>query len=61
MDRFPPAEDGPTYEFSAIGRTAHDLTREEETAPRAHALEELIFTALALAGLLAFVGWLLVG
>jgi hypothetical protein len=62
MDKFPAAEDAPSYELQSIGRTLDDLTPEEETAPRPGGVAKpLVWSFLALLALIAFVGWLLVG
>jgi hypothetical protein len=62
MDRFPPAEDGPSYELQSVGRTLDDLTPQEETAPRPGGIARpVMWSFLALLALVAFVGWLLVG
>jgi len=60
MNRFPPAENGPQYELSALVRTMDDLTPEEEWAPRAGGVTApLVYVGIATVTLLAFVGWLL--
>jgi hypothetical protein len=62
MDKFPPAEDGPQYELASIGRTMEDLSPDEHVAPRPGGiLVPLLWTALALIALMAFIGVLLVG
>jgi hypothetical protein len=62
MDRFPPAEDGPRYEIQSVGRTLDDLEPSEEIAPRpGGVMRPLVWVALVLLALMAFVGWLLVG
>jgi len=60
MDAFPPARDGPRFEIQAIGRSLEDLTPAEVAVPR-DVVVPMLFTALALIALMAFVGWLLVG
>jgi hypothetical protein len=62
MDRFSAAEDGPQYELIALARTMNDLTPAEATVPEPTGLTpELIWAAITLLVMLAFVGWLLVG
>jgi hypothetical protein len=62
MDRFPPAEDGPRYEIHSVGRTLDDLEPSDEIAPRPGGVyKPLVWVALGLLALMAFVGWLLVG
>jgi hypothetical protein len=62
MDRFPAAEEAPSYELQSVGRTSDDLTPQEETAPRPGGVAKpVIWSLVALLALIAFVGWLLVG
>jgi hypothetical protein len=61
-DRFPAAANSAEYELHSTGRTLDDLSPQERTAPRPGGVRApLVWVALALAVLLAFVGWLLVG
>jgi hypothetical protein len=61
MDRIHIVEHSPLFELAAIRHGLSDLAPGEEEVPRAGRTEALLFTAIALIALLAFVGWLLVG
>lgn len=50
----------PRFEIQAIARNLEDLTPDGVAAPR-DIVVPLVFTALTLLALMAFVGWLLVG
>ncbi len=61
MDRFPPAEDGPRYEMQSVGRTLDDLEPAAQAEPSKGGVGgALIWVALAVVALVAFVSWLLV-
>ena len=59
MNTLTPAR-GPRFEIQAIARRLDDLPPDDVAAPR-DIVVPLVFTAVALIALMAFVGWLLVG